>query len=79
MKDTFDPEDITKEDMNKVADHIEGFLLVLKEIIYIPEELLDEHGKKIEKGISRTEKLIKKLRKGDRSIFKDQEDWNVIS
>ncbi len=80
MKDRndFDPDNISKEQMNIIADSIEEYLDTLKEVMIIPQELLKEHGKKIKHSIEIVEKLIKKLRKGDRSVFKDAEDWNVI-
>lgn len=81
MKDRndFDPENITKDDMNELAKHIEDYINLLQEVMIIPPDLLDEHGKRIKRAIEVCEKLIKKLRKGDSSVFKDPEDWNLIS
>lgn len=74
----FDPAHITKEDMRRVADHIEEYLEQLQDVMIIPDELIDECKEEIDEGIKRTKKLIKKLRKGDRSVFKDVDDWNHI-
>lgn len=76
MYNTFDPENVSKEDMSKLADHIEEYIDQLENMMIIPEELIDQYGKQIEEGIARCRKLIKKLRKGDKSIFKDTYDEN---
>lgn len=76
--DTFDPNHCTKEEMKFLADHIDAYLELLKNVMIIPDEIFKEHGKDIQEGIKRTEKLISKLRKGDKSVFKDEDDWNSI-
>ena len=80
MKDRngFDPENISKSDMNKLADHIEEYMDTLKEVMIIPQDMMDDHGKRINKALEVSEKLVKKLRKGDSSVFKDMEDCNDI-
>ena len=78
-RNNFDPENITKSDMNKLADHIEEYIDMLEEVMIIPSDMKEEHGKRIEKALEVSKKLIKKLRKGDSSVFKDAEDWNLIS
>lgn len=75
-RDMFDPDDIRQGDLDLLADHIEEYLNLLREVMIIPDEILDTQRKQIKEGIERTEKLIKKLRKGDLSIFKDVDDWN---
>ena len=72
------PESISKEDMRKLADHIEKYIEVLEEVMIIPEDLQKEYGERINHGIKISKKLIQKLRKGDKSVFKEQEDWNSI-
>lgn len=74
----FDPTDIRREDMEFLAEHIQEYLELLEEVMIIPDEIMDEHGDDIKEGIKRTKKLIEKLKKGDRSVFKDEEDWNSI-
>ena len=64
--------------MEKLGRHIEDFLDVLEEIIIIPYEIEKEYGKQIDKGIETTRELIKKLKKGKKSVFKDSDDWNQI-
>lgn len=76
--DSFDPDNITRESMNFMADHIAEYLDLLKEVMIIPDEIMDKNGDQIKEGIKRTEKLINKLRKGDRSVFKDEEEWNSL-
>lgn len=76
--DEFDPNDIRREDMEFLAEHIQEYLELLEEVMIIPDEIMDEHGDDIKEGIKRTKKLIEKLKKGDKSVFKDEEDWNSI-
>lgn len=73
-KDVFDPDDIRIEDMKLMAEHLAAYLGLLQEVMIIPDEIMDEHGKTINEGIKRTQKLINKLRKGDTSVFKDIDD-----
>lgn len=73
-----DPENIRQSDMDRLADAIETYLHELESVMIIPEELLEDHGDEMKRSISLTKKLIKKLRKGDRSVFKDPEDWNNV-
>ena len=77
MRDEIDPDNISKSKMNQLADQFDEYLTVLKEIMIIPEH--DEKmKKKMKKGIEITEKLIKKLRKGDKSVFKTADEWQYI-
>lgn len=78
MSGYLNPEDITKEDMRKLADHIENYVDTLESVMIIPEPLVKEYGDRINSGIKTTRKLIQKLRKGDRSVFKDEEDWSQV-
>lgn len=73
-----DPENIRQSDMDRLADAIETYLNELESVMIIPEDLLEDHGDEMKRSISLTKKLIKKLRKGDRSVFKDPEDWNNV-
>ncbi len=75
INDIFDPEDISKEEMEKIAEMIEEYLNLLEDVMIIPEELYETHHERIEKGINVTKKLIKKLKKGDRSVFNDSSKW----
>lgn len=75
-KETFDPSDISKDDMNKLADAIEEYKDSLMSVMVIPEEIVQECEDKLKEGLRRTDRLIKKLRKGDRSVFKDDEELN---
>ena len=77
-RDKFDPDDIRKEDMNHLADNIEEYITQLEEVMIIPDEMLDECEDQIKEGIKRSKKLVQKLRRGDRSVFKDSDDWNNI-
>ena len=79
MASQFDPRNIKQSDMNKLADAIEEYLLVLEKVIIIPEDVKKDCEENIKEGIKRTEKLIKKLRKGDTSVFKDEDEWNPLN
>lgn len=74
----FDPDNICKKDMETLAGHIEEYLNTLKEVMIIPRDMIEEHGKRIKRAIEVTAKLIKKLRKGDKSVFKDMDEDNDI-
>lgn len=74
----FDPDNICKKDMETLADHIEEYLNTLSEVMIIPRDMIEEHGKRIKRAIEVTAKLIKKLRKGDKSVFKDMDEDNDI-
>lgn len=76
--DEFNPEDIKQTDMNRLADAMESYINELESVMIIPEELLEDNGEKIKRGIKEIKKLIKKLRKGDRSVFKDASEWNNV-
>lgn len=76
MYDTFDPDNVTKEDMKKLGEHIEEYIDQLESVMIIPDEIIDECGKQIEEGIKRAKKLVKKLKKGDKSVFKDADEDN---
>lgn len=76
--ESFSPDTISKEDMRRLADHIETFIDTLEEVMIIPEDIMKEYGERINNGIDVSRKLIQKLRKGDRSVFKDEEDWNPL-
>lgn len=77
-RDRFDPHDIRQSDMNQLADAIEEYLTVLEDIIIIPDDMKEKCEENIKEGINRTKKLIKKLRKGDTSVFKDEEEWQTF-
>ena len=65
---------ISKEDMKLLADHISDYLEVFTDVYIIPDRIKPSQ-KKLNSAIRVTEKLIKKLWKGDRSVFKNWEDW----
>jgi hypothetical protein len=75
----FDVNNIKQPDMNRLADDIEEYMIVLNKVMIIPEDMRKECEPLIKEGKKRTEKLIKKLRKGDKSIFKDEDEWNPLN
>lgn len=76
---SFDPENIRKEDMAKLAEIIEEYIDQLESVMIIPEDVMRKHGDKIKEAIKRCKKLVKKLKKGDRSVFKDPDEWERYS
>lgn len=76
-KELFDPSDITQDEMDFIADHIENFINNLEEIMIIPDDIKRDCEDEIEEGIERSKKLIKKLRKGKRSVFNDDFEFNL--
>ena len=77
MNGEFDPDTITKADMNQLANHIENYVMVLEEVMVIPEDII-ESKKNVEEAIKVVRKLIKKLRNGDMDVFKDRDEWNLL-
>jgi hypothetical protein len=74
MPNIFDPENVSKSDMNRLANVIEEYLDTLKSTMVIPDEIMKSDRKRLKNGLEVTEKLIKKLRKGDRSVFKESDE-----
>jgi hypothetical protein len=76
--DIFDVDSVTKSDMKQLADSIAEYLDIFQHVMVIPEDLEEEYGDKIKEGIKRTQKLVKKLYAGDKSVFKDADDVEPI-
>lgn len=74
----FDPDNITKESMNHLADHIERYMDELQSTMIIPNDIAAEHESQIKEAMKRSRALIKRLRKGDTSVFKDQDEFNSL-
>ena len=69
---------ISKGDMIRLAEHIEDYLEIFMEVFIIPDQLLNREDE-IYDSIKTVKKLIKKLRKGDTSVFDDEEDIEFIN
>lgn len=78
MKESFDPNNINQSDMDRLANVLESYLTELERVMVIPDDLMRKHGNDITGGIEDVKKLIKKLRKGDMSVFKDPDEWNMV-
>lgn len=74
----FDPRNIKDADMLKLAETLTTFLEFFDECVVIQDDLKDKYGDDINEGLERVRKLIKKLKKGDLSVFKDEEEWNPL-
>lgn len=66
----FSSENISDIEMKNLADHIEKYLFLFEDIMIIPEEF-KINEKDVQSAKKIVKKLIKKLRKGDRSVFKE--------
>lgn len=69
----FDPSSATHKDMALIATHIEEYLMVLEEVMIIPEDLINDKNS-FEEAIRTVRRLIKKLKKGDKSVFADYDE-----
>lgn len=76
--DKFDPDNITKESMKFLGEKFEEFIDELTAVMIIPDELSEKCHKEIKEGFKRSNELIKKLKKGDSSVFKDSDEWNSV-
>lgn len=80
MSDTFDLRYATKKDMNLLADSIEGFLNFTDDIIIYRNDLDEEMVERLKRARLYTrKKIIKKLRDGDRNLFKDEDEWTHLN
>ena len=76
--DLIDIENIKQKEMDRLADQFSEYIDLLEEVMIIPDEIYEEKHEEIYESIKIVKKLIKKLRKGDKSVFKDQEEWNYL-
>ena len=74
----FDPEKASLKDMKDLADAIEEYINCFTEIMIFPDEMSKRDREEIEEALARSRKLVKKLRKGDVSVFKDSDEWNPL-
>ena len=44
----------------------------------IPDEVSEKERDALKEAIKSTKKIIKRLRKGDMSLFKDPDEWDII-
>ena len=62
-----DPEDISRRDMDAIADAIEDYLEVFTDVMIIPKGIDKDE---VQDALHMCRKLVKKLRKGDKDVFK---------
>lgn len=62
-----DPEDISRRDMDAIADAIEDYLEVFTDVMIIPKGIDKDE---VQDALHMCRKLVKKLRKGDKEVFK---------
>ena len=70
MDEIDDLSNITDKDMKELGKAIEDYIELFEEIMIIPKELKKDK-KEINEALELSKKLVKKLKKGDRSVFKD--------
>nr|DAS69513.1 MAG TPA: QLQ protein [Caudoviricetes sp.] len=73
-KKIYEPKDFTDSQMEKFADSIESYLHILSNIMILPEDLSKKEEKELMYSIEKAKKLVKKLKKHDRSVFRDEDD-----
>ena len=73
-KKIYDPKDFSDSQMDKLADSIEAYIHILSNIMILPEDMSKREEKELMYSIEKSKKLIKKLRKHDRSVFRDDDD-----
>ncbi len=62
-----DPEDISRRAMDAIADAIEDYLEVFTDVMIIPKGIDKDE---VQDALHMCRKLVKKLRKGDKEVFK---------
>lgn len=67
----FSKENYSKTSMRLLAKSISDYLTLFEDIMIIPKELKNSK-KDVQEAKKIIKKLIKKLRNGDRSVFKDE-------
>jgi len=63
-------------EMKDFADAIELYIDELENVMIIPKDIMDKEGDKILANIELAKKLVRKIRKGKRNIFKDPDEWD---
>lgn len=71
----FDPSKATKKDLSVLANHLGEYVTTCDEFMIIPPDLVESEDK-IYQALKVVRRLIEKLEKGDKSVFKDYEEWN---
>ncbi len=74
----FDPRNITNKEMKNLADHFEEYTDQFFSIMVIPREIIDKTKEPIENSRKLVSKLIKKLKEGDKNVFRDEDEWDII-
>lgn len=74
----FDPRHITQYHMDKLADCIERYADFMSTCAIVQDGAPKGTQEALDEGLKRVNVLIKKLRKGDTRVFKDEEDWNPL-
>lgn len=76
--ETFDPDNIKQRDMDKLADEIENAMDVRESVLIIPNDFKDKDRREYDEAKRLIYELIRKLRKGKTSVFKDADEWNPL-
>lgn len=66
-----DIDNISQKDMDAIANAIEDYLEVFTDIMIIPKDIDKEE---VHDAIRTCRKLVKKLKKGDKNVFKGYDD-----
>lgn len=71
------PSDITPLEMEIIADNLEAYLDLMEDVFVVPDSIRGSE-KTIRKNIARVHELIRRLRDGDRGVFKDDDDCDLL-
>ena len=74
----FDPNNCDQRHMNELAEILEEWLNVVEPSMIIPDDIVDDIGESVKEGKRRIRKLISKLRKGDKSVFVDDDEYSDL-
>lgn len=74
MAAAYRPDEISTGQMKRLAEHIEEYLDLFEHIMVVPPELIKERRNVIDPSIKTVRQLIKKLKNGDKGVFRDIDD-----
>jgi uncharacterized membrane-anchored protein YjiN (DUF445 family) len=77
--ETFDRDNISEFRARKFSKNLKKYIILRKEVMIIPDEIIKSKSHKAYKeGIKKTKKLVKKLEKAKKSVFRKENIWNYF-
>lgn len=71
MPRPFDPYNISKQDMSILAEILSNYVDEFETVMIFPDDMPEKDRATMSESLKRVHKLINKLRKGDKDVFKD--------